>query len=147
MFNLKTILLTLCSAGMMLAAAPNAKDQKELLDTIETWKKAVVAKDRATLEKLTHPDVVYSHSKGAKPETREEMIRAFLSPDVVYKSMETKVHSAQQFGKTMMLQGAIRVINVQKGVPSDLELSMLWVWVKDGKDWQLVARQTTRIIP
>lgn len=144
---LKTILLTLCTAVMLLAAAPNAKDQKDLMDTIETWKKAVIAKDRATLEKLTHPDVVYSHSKGGKPETREEMLRAFLSPDIVYKSLETKVHSAQQFGKTMTLQGPIRVINVQKGVPTDMELSMLWVWVKEGKDWQLVARQTTRIIP
>jgi ketosteroid isomerase-like protein len=144
---IKTIVLTLCATGLLLAAAPNPKDQKECLDAIEAWKKAVIAKDKATLEKLTHPDVVYSHSKGGKPETRKEMIDAMLSPDVTYKSLATTIHSAQQFGKTMLLQGKIRVINVQKGVPSDLELSMLWVWINEGKGWQLSARQTTRIIP
>jgi hypothetical protein len=37
------------------------------------------------------------------------------------------------------------MVGKTKGVPFDNQLMMMHVWVKQGKDWKLVAHQTTRL--
>jgi ketosteroid isomerase-like protein len=133
-------LLALFVACQMLAASP----EEELKATIEKWKAAVIAKDKATIEKYTSPSVTYSHSN-ALMENRDQMLAAFLSPDMVYTAMDMENTTYRFYGNTAVVNTRMTVRNAQKGVPSTIPLSVLMVWVKEKGTWQLVARQTTRL--
>jgi ketosteroid isomerase-like protein len=121
-----------------------ASQEDELKATIEKWKTAVINKDRATIEKHTAPNVTYSHSN-ALMENREQMLAAFLSPDMVYKAMDMNDTTFRFVGNVGLVQTKMTVRNVQKGEPKTTPLSVLMVWVKEKGDWRLTARQTTRL--
>ena len=121
-----------------------ASNEEELKATIEKWKTAVIAKDKATLEKLTSPNVTYSHSN-AMMETRDQMIAAMVSNDMVYKSLDMKDTTYRFNGNVGIVQTKMTVMNAQKGEPKTTPLSVLMVWVKEKGVWQLSARQTTRL--
>lgn len=121
-----------------------ASQEDELKATIEKWKTAVVNKDRATIEKHTDPNVTYSHSN-ALMENREQMLAAFLAPDIVYKGMDMTDTTFRFVGNVGIVQTKMTVRNVQKGESKSTPLSVLMVWVKEKGDWRLMARQTTRL--
>jgi ketosteroid isomerase-like protein len=130
----------------LLAAASlfGASQEDELKATIEKWKSAVINKDRATIEKHTAPNVTYSHSN-ALMENRDQMLAAFLSPDMVYQGMDMADTTYRFAGNVGIVQTKMTVRNVQKGEPKTTPLSVLMVWVKEKGDWRLMARQTTRL--
>ena len=140
---MKTRLLLLALAAGVLSFA--ATPEEDLKATIEKWKTAVIKKDKATLEKYTAPDVTYSHSS-AKMENRTQMIEAMMSNDMVYTSLHMEDTTYRIYGKVAVVQTKMTVKNSQKGDAKVLPLSVLMVWVKEKSDWQLVARQTTKIL-
>lgn len=121
-----------------------ASNEEDLKATIDKWKAAVIAKDKATLEKLTSPNVTYSHSS-ALMENRDQMIAAMISPNMVYQSLDMENTTYRFYGNVGLVQTKMTVKNAQKGVPATIPLSVLMVWVKEKGTWQLTARQTTRI--
>lgn len=139
--KLRLTLLGLTAAVMLFGASP----EEELKSTIEKWKAAVVAKDRATIERYTAPNVTYSHSN-ALMENREQMLAAFLSPDMKYEGMDMSETTYRFVGANVgIVQTKMLVRNVQKGEPKKTPLSVLMVWAKEKGDWRLLARQTTRL--
>lgn len=136
----RLLLLALVAGCHMFAAS----QEEELKATIEKWKSAVIAKDKATLEKYTSPHVTYSHSN-ALMETRDQMIAAMTAPTMQYESLATENTTYRFFGNVGVVQTKMTVKNVQKGTPATIPLSVLMVWVKEKGNWQLMARQTTRI--
>lgn len=136
----RLLLLALLGACHMFAAS----NEEDLKATIDKWKAAVIAKDKATLEKLTSPNVTYSHSS-ALMENRDQMIAAMISPNMVYQSLDMENTTYRFYGNVGLVQTKMTVKNAQKGVPATIPLSVLMVWVKEKGTWQLTARQTTRI--
>ena len=141
--NMKTRLLLLALAAGVFSFA--ATPEEDLKATIEKWKTAVIKKDKATLEKHTSPTVTYSHSN-AKMETRDQMIAAMMSKDMVYTSLDMADTSYRFFGKVALVQTKMTVKNAQKGEVKVIPLSVLMVWVNEKGTWQLTARQTTKIL-
>jgi len=135
------LLLALGAVALTFAATP----EEELKATMEKWKTAVIQKDRASIERYTAPNVTYSHSN-ALMENREQMLAAFLSPDMQYKALDTSETTFRFIGSNVgIVQTKMMVRNVQKGSPKTTPLSVLMVWAKEKGDWRLVARQTTRL--
>ena len=63
----KNTIVLLC--GMILsaraafpAAINDPKDEKSVMATLEAMAQATIKKDVATLDKIYHPDLTYSHS-------------------------------------------------------------------------------------
>lgn len=140
---MKTRLLLLALAAGVLSFA--ATPEEDLKASIEKWKTAIIKKDKAGLEKYTSPAVTYSHSN-AKMETRDEMIKAMLSKDMVYTSLDMADTTYRIFGNVALVQTKMTVKNAQKGDAKTLPLSVLMVWVNEKGTWQLTARQTTKIL-
>ena len=62
--------------GLILAVsafAAGSSDAGPLAATMESWKQAMLHKDKATLDKLYHKDLAYTHSS-AKTATKAEAI-------------------------------------------------------------------------
>jgi ketosteroid isomerase-like protein len=134
------------AVAALLCAAPAvaASPEDEVKAAIASWKTAVIAKDRATLEKLLHNQITYSHSN-ALNETKAEAIAAFLAPTMEYKSIDLANTTYRTFGNTVLVRTDMTIRNINKGEDRTLGLNVLMVWVKDQGRWQMAARQSTRL--
>ncbi len=131
---MKTTLLTL-----LLSVAAFAADSGPLGSTLEAWKQAVLKKDAASLQKMYHADLTYTHSS-AMTETKAEAIAAVAKGStkaIEYRDITTKI-----YGKTAIMKGKFDITNDQN---STSHLVILMVWEKSGSDWQLLARQATKL--
>jgi hypothetical protein len=122
-----------------LAAGPG---DKAVLAALDTWKEAMLKKDRAALEKIFHPDLSYAHSS-AMVETREQAI-----PHIVDSAGWEAIEFADT---TVRLQGKVAIVNGKtdmhqrgKDKVTISKLIVLTVWVKGSQGWQMIARQAVR---
>jgi hypothetical protein len=124
--------LVLFAASVSLAAAdPKA----EVLAAMESWKQAALTKDAPALDRLLHPDLVYSHSDG-KTQTKADILKSLPSTRSIEFGDDTSVRI---YGNTALVKGTIQI--------DANHLSVLQVWLKGPKGWQLVARHSTKLNP
>ncbi|BDC51993.1 hypothetical protein F183_A43080 [Bryobacterales bacterium F-183] len=133
-------LITLLLCGGMLMAGAQEDMIKKQLDDFAT---AVIKKDKAALSKMLADDVVYSHSNGLH-ETKAQAIAAFEVAK--YEKFDYKPQLIRIYGNTAVVKGDIDILNAASS-PTPTQLNVLQIWVKNGSQWQLVARQATRRTP
>jgi ketosteroid isomerase-like protein len=134
---MKLALALLCFLMPVLAADP----AHEVSAAVEIWKAAMLKGDAATLEKLYHKDLTYTHSN-AKVETKAESIAAATKPGNLAKAIELRDVSARVYGNTAIVNAKGNFTNAE-GTVAHLELLM--VWLKSPQGWQLLARQATKL--
>jgi ketosteroid isomerase-like protein len=132
-------LLVFAAAVSLSAADPKA----DVLSAMESWKQAILKKDAAALDGLLHPDLLYSHSDG-RTETKADILKALPNT----KSIKFGDTSVRVYGNTALVKGPAEFVNLAaNGTTTTLNLSILQVWLKGPKGWQLVARHSTRLTP
>ena len=120
----------------MIGVAETA-DEAAVRAAHDTFVRAAKAGDGATLGKIFADGLQYSHSN-SKLENKQEAIDA-----LVKSKGNFEVHS-----QTIRVYGnaaTIRAKVTAHGAAGDIPLTMLQVWVKNGGNWQMVERHTTRI--
>jgi len=135
--------LCLALAATAFAADPKA-DEKAVRAAVAQFDDAARKQDRATLDKLLSPDLVYVHSLG-KVENKTECIDALLKTKIDFKMAPhatVKLH-----GDTAVVHAQTMAHMLQDGKPGQVPLDMMQVWVKKGNAWQMVARHTLRFPP
>lgn len=135
------LLMLLCASAILAPAYTHESDVQAAMTQLQT---AMIKKDRPTLEKLVAENITYSHSNG-NVENKKQMIDAILSPDMVYHSLDLADATYHTYGNTVLVRSKLTVTNSQKGERKTLPLSVLFVWVKEKGNWQLAARQSTRL--
>lgn len=140
------IWLLLFLSAALLPAATDAKSEQAVLSAMDAFKQAAIAKDRATLQKVLHDDLTYSHSNG-RTESKAEAIQAIVSGTPSIDGMDFSEMTVRTYGNTALAKGKVTMHTSEKGQKTDLPLSVLFVWLKGSQGWQLVARQSTRLMP
>ena len=132
-------LLLVTTLTVMLAAVGFAEtsDEAAVRAAHEAFVKAAKAGDAAALGKLLGDGLQYSHSS-TKVENKQECIAALVKSHGNYEVHSQAIHA---YGKA----ASIRAKVTSHGANGDTPLTILSVWVKNGKDWQMVERQATRI--
>jgi ketosteroid isomerase-like protein len=138
---MKTALSIVLLALPLLAADPASKSDKEITAAVDTWKQAILKGDAATLDKLYHKDLTYEHSTG-KLEMKTEAIANATKPDNLTKAIEFHNPTIRVYGNTALFR-SVGDFTSAAGAVSHLDVLM--VWIKSGPNWQLVARQSTKI--
>jgi ketosteroid isomerase-like protein len=133
--------LTLVLLALPALAADTPKADKDILATLDTWKQAMLKGDAATLDKLYHKDLAYTHSS-AKTETKTESIENATKPGAIYKALEFHDLTTHVYGNTATVKGKFDITN---GAGALTHLDVLMVWVKSPQGWQLVARQAVKL--
>ncbi|MBA2328884.1 MAG: nuclear transport factor 2 family protein [Flavisolibacter sp.] len=106
--------------------------------------KALIQKDTVTLKQLLHNDVSYGHSNGWV-ETKGDIIKDLYNGKLAYKKIEHK-NVIWAVGPDWGTVRSTDEINyILDGKPATLKLHVLNVWLKTGRGWQLVARQSTKL--
>jgi len=134
---MKTLLLTVLALTIAASGFAETADEAAVRAAHEAFLKAARAGDRATLGKIFADGLQYSHSN-AKLENKKEAIDALVKSNANFE-----VHS-----QTIHVYGNVATIRARltsRAPTGDTPLTMLQVWVKNGKDWQLVERHTTRL--
>ena len=124
-------------------AGPAAAD-KDVLTAMDTWKQAMIKKDRAGLEKIFHVDLTYGHSSGLI-EDKAQAIQHVVGNTGSYVAINFADTKVRVLGKTALVSGKVdyqeRAAN---GKDTMINLVVLTAWAKGPQGWQMIARQATK---
>jgi ketosteroid isomerase-like protein len=134
---MKTLLITAFLLGLSAMGFAESADETAVRAAHDRFLAAAKAGDGAALEKILADGLQYSHSN-AKMETKQETIAALVKSKGNFEVQSQTIHV---YGNAATIRAKVTA----HGATGDIPLSMLQVWVKKGKDWQMVERQTTRI--
>jgi ketosteroid isomerase-like protein len=134
---MKALLLTVLVLGISTSGFAETADEAAVRAAHEAFVTAAKAGDRAGLEKVLADGLQYSHSN-TKLETKKEAVDALVKSKGNFEVHSQTIHV---YGKTATVRAKV----TSHGATGDTPLQMLQVWIKNGKDWQMVERHTTRI--
>ena len=137
------ILILLCSLAMF-AQPSDSKAEKEVAAAMNTWRQAMVARDRAALESLYDPGLSYTHSNG-KTENKAEAIDAVVNGKDRIESIELSDTSIQVYGTTALVKTKVAMRMISGDTSNTLNLDVLFVWIKNSSCWQMAARHALRL--
>lgn len=155
---MKTISLSLILAAAVLlpVSAASAADhaavrehvtpeqRKEVVAAIDAWRKAVVDKDRAGLERAYHADLSYGHTDGGV-ETKQGQIDRTIVPNRDFSAVDADHVAVRVYGDVAYVTATYTFHVQPKGeAVRRAKLPGLDVWTKTANGWQLIARQLTR---
>ena len=125
--------LLLLAAIFTLSAASIEETIKANLDKFDAASKSG---DAATLNAMFADDLIFGHSS-AKFENKAEAVAALVKNKPTYTHRDVKVRT---YGNNTAL------VNMKMHVePQGFDIDVLQVWIKSGKDWKMVSRQSTRL--
>ena len=135
---MKTLLLTTLVFALSAVGFAETADEAAVKAAHAAFVAAAKAGDGAALGKLLADGLQYSHSN-TKLETKAEAIAALVKSKGNFEVHEQTIHV---YGKAATIRAKVTAHNATTG---DVPLTMLLVWVKNGNQWQMIERQTTRI--
>ena len=151
---LRTFRLTCAVGALVLLAGVAVRVQSGDADAVKALElerfQAQEKNDFAALERLLADDLVYTHSSGAV-DTKAAYIDALRSGKTKYLRITPEDLKVRTLGDLVLIHGRGQfvleaLVNGQKG-ENPLHLSFLDVWQKKNGKWQMIAWQSTRIVP
>jgi len=139
----------LAAAGALaLAALPTnvhaeSADEAAVKKAVDDLNKAMIAADRAKLEMLVADQLSYGHSAG-RVETKKEFVDVVAGKKTTYKSITISEPTVQVTGNNAVARHGYAVEFESDGKPGSAKIGVMQVWVKDGGNWKLLARQAFR---
>jgi len=136
------------AGALALAALPaiayaESADEAAVKKAVDDLNKAMIAADKAKLEMLTADAMSYGHSAG-KVETKKEFVDVVAGKKTTYKSITISEPTVQVTGNNAVARHTYAVEFESDGKPGSAKIGVMQVWVKDGGNWKLLARQAFR---
>ncbi|MBV8412033.1 MAG: nuclear transport factor 2 family protein [Alphaproteobacteria bacterium] len=140
--------LAAAGALTLAVASPPARaesgDELAVRKAIEDLTKAMVAGDKAALEGLVSDSLSYGHS-GGKVENKAQFVDAIASKRTVFKSISLSDPTIAVVANNAIARHTFSAEVEANGERSSPKIGVLQVWVKDGGNWKLLARQAFKI--
>ena len=108
---MKQFVLLLAGAISLLAADMNP-DARQVMAAMESFKKAMIGRDKATLDKLLSDDLMYVHSAG-QVETKEHFIDVIGSGKSITEKLEFTDPMEPTREKSVLAQGRKKKAKVE----------------------------------
>jgi ketosteroid isomerase-like protein len=108
---------------------------------VEELREAMISGDRAKLTSLSSKKLSYGHSHGGI-ETQEAFVEALASGESNFTSITLSEQSVDISGNVALVRHILQGTTQNRGAdPAEVNLGVLLVWQKEGKNWKLLARQ------
>jgi len=118
--------------------------EQEILALEEKRCAAMAAHDVATLEKLFHDELIYTHSS-AVVDTRASYLEALKSGHTRYHSVQRSDEKVRVCGDSALITGRAIIDVTVKGEKKHLDTRFLDVWTKTPQGWKFIAWQSTKL--
>ena len=109
---------------------------------MEALRKAMIAADKAALDKLTLTELSYGHSSG-RLENKAEFIEALVSGKSGFSAIELSDQTGNVVDKIALVRHVFSGTRRKEG--DKMKLSILTVWLHQQDQWKLLARQAARL--
>ena len=140
----RLFLFFLATAITCNAMMAQSNDEKAVTAAVENLRKAMVDPTKPALEKLTSPDLSYGHSSG-KVQNQAEFIEALVSGASDFINIDLTEQSIKIVGNTAIVRHVLTAATSDNGKPNNAHIAILLVWIKQNKEWKLLARQAVKI--
>lgn len=121
------------------------KDETAVAAAVETLRKAMVDGDRTALEKIATAELTYGHSSG-KLEDKAAFVEAIASGKSDFVTIDLTEQTITVSGDVAIVRHKLAGTTNDGGKPGTVNLAILTVWKKQGKEWKLLARQAVKIV-
>lgn len=128
---------------MNVVSFAQSKDEKAVATQVEALRKAMVDADKPALEKLTDAKLTYGHS-GGKLEDQASFVSNIVSGHSDFVSIDLTDQTVVVSGHTAIVRHNFAAATNDNGKPGNVHLHILLVWVKEGGQWKLLARQAVK---
>ena len=109
---------------------------------VEALRKAMVAGDKSTLEKLAMTELSYGHSSG-RLENKAEFIETLTSGKAGFSAIELSDQTVNVVDKIALVRHVFNGTRRKEG--DKMKLAILTVWLQQQEQWKLLARQAARL--
>ena len=109
---------------------------------VEALRKAMIAADKSTLEKLAAAELSYGHSSG-RLENKAEFIEALTSGKSGFSAIELSDETVNVVDKIALVRHVFNGTRRKEG--DKVKLSILTVWLQQQEQWKLLARQAAKL--
>lgn len=140
---MKNTILIFTLLLMAQCSVAQSKNEKAVAEAVETLRTAMVNADTLTLEKIIAEDLSYGHS-GGNIESKKEFIESLVSNKSDFVTIDLTAQTIKIVGKTALVRHKLSAQTNNKGIPATVNLFVLLVWQKQGRDWKLLARQAVK---
>ena len=138
--------LALGAAAFPSLASAQAGDEAAVNQAVEAMRRAMIDANREQLDALAHDALSYGHSAGAV-ENKQQFIDVIASRRTVYKSISLTNPSSAVVGNNAIVRHIFSAEVESGGSQTRPRIGVLMVWVKDGGNWRLLARQAHAVPP
>lgn len=135
------LLVTAITANAVVA---QSNDEKAVATAVENLRKAMVDPTKPALEKLTTAELSYGHSSG-KVQNKAEFIEALVSGASDFLNIDLTEQSIKVVGNTAIVRHVLSAVTSDNGKPGNAHIAILLVWIKQNKEWKLLARQAVKV--
>jgi ketosteroid isomerase-like protein len=122
------------------AALADASDEAAVKASVEAWRKALLAADKAQLGQLVADQVSFGHSSG-KVQNKAEFIDGVVTRKAVVKSLDFPELTVAVAGDAAIARHLYVSESETDGKPNNVKIGTLEVWQKQDGSWKLLARQ------
>lgn len=122
-----------------------SKDEAAVAAAVETLRKAMIDGDRTALEKIATAELSYGHSSG-KLEDKAAFVEAIASGKSDFVTIDLTEQTIKVSGDVAIVRHKLGATTNDGGKPGTVNLAILTVWKKQGKEWKLLARQAVKIV-
>ena len=123
---------------------PSTQTGKEaaVSTAVEALRKAMIAGDKAGLDKLSLSELSYGHSSG-RIESKGEFIEALVSGKSGFSAIDLSDQTVNIVDSIALVRHVFN--GKRKADGSNMKLSILTVWLQRQGEWRLLARQAAKL--
>lgn len=145
MMKLIFVFFVCCFVSTTLLLAQTA-DEKAVSAAVEKFRQAMVASDKATLEKMSSDQLSYGHSNGLV-EDRAAFLEQFVTGQTDFVTITLSDQTVRIVGDAAVVRHRLVGDTNNNKVPGTVDLIVLMVWEKQKGEWKLLARQAVKLPP
>jgi ketosteroid isomerase-like protein len=143
---MKKIVFIAISCLTFYSVSAQSKEAQSLASVLQQFHQAMINADQALLNQLTSDSLSYGHS-GGNIESKASFVDHLVSAQSDFVTMEVTDQIISVVNNVGMVRFSLFANINDKGKPSTVKLKVLYIWVKDKKEWKLLARQAVKILP
>jgi ketosteroid isomerase-like protein len=113
---------------------------------VEILRQNMLNPNISALNLILSPDLVYGHSNGHL-EDKGTFIDNLTNGNYDFTEISCTDQSIKLSKHIAVVRHTLRAKTNDKGIPAEINLKILLVWKKEGKNWQLWERQSAKIVP
>jgi ketosteroid isomerase-like protein len=122
-----------------------ATSEKEVRETIEKYRTALLQRDVPTLEKIWADDYVFVNASGEVLTKAQRLANAKSGATTLDSIKEEENITVRVYQNSAVATSRVTIKGKYSGQPTGGQYRSTHVWVKGPKGWQLVANQLTAL--